>query len=239
MASLESLDLDQLFDQIAQLGEVGQQMPVWGWAMVTLLLVVLLGSLRKGRIRRAAQSRSTGASGPRRPKGSKGSHRPGDSRGPGRQRDDLPQPGRYGPTATRDLTMDEIERLQPNYAPAPNGYPDPGEIIWTWVPFAEGNGEGKDRPVLIIARVDARSFAACYLTTKPHPGFVSIGQGAWDRSGRESFISPDRVLCVNNLGVRREGQTVPRASFDKAIAGIAARQKQLRAAGPHERPLLR
>lgn len=213
--SQDPFDLDQLLNQIAQFGEIDQQMPVWGWAIVVAILLLILRGLGKRRRRlRSTKSKPQGYRGPR------------DTRGPVHRGDNVPQPGRYGPTATRNLTMDEIVRLRPGYAPAPNGLPDPGEIIWTWVPYAEGNGEGKDRPVLIIARIDERSFAACYLSTKQHSGYVSIGKGPWDRSGRESFVSPERVLRVYNLGVRREGQVVPRAAYEKAVAGIAARQKQ-------------
>ncbi len=38
------------------------------------------------------------------------------------------------------------------YAPAPDGNPDPGEIVWTWVPYEEDHSQGKDRPVLVIGR---------------------------------------------------------------------------------------
>ena len=38
------------------------------------------------------------------------------------------------------------------YAPRPDGRPDPGEIVWTWVPFEEDHSQGKDRPVLVIGR---------------------------------------------------------------------------------------
>ena len=38
------------------------------------------------------------------------------------------------------------------YAARPDGRPDPGEIVWTWVPFEEDHTQGKDRPVLLIGR---------------------------------------------------------------------------------------
>ena len=38
------------------------------------------------------------------------------------------------------------------YSPNPDGKPDPGEIVWTWVPFQEDSSKGKDRPVLLIGR---------------------------------------------------------------------------------------
>ncbi|MGI8523756.1 MAG: hypothetical protein ACR2K3_10680 [Nocardioides sp.] len=39
-----------------------------------------------------------------------------------------------------------------HYAPRANGRPDPGEVVWSWVPFEEGGGRGKDRPVLLLGR---------------------------------------------------------------------------------------
>ena len=38
------------------------------------------------------------------------------------------------------------------YRPRDDGRPDPGEIVWAWVPYDESDGRGKDRPVLIIGR---------------------------------------------------------------------------------------
>src|SRR5688500_8908532 len=55
-------------------------------------------------------------------------------------------PGRTGPPGTRADPPDVA------YAPRTDGRPDPGEIVWAWVPYAEGDGRGKDRPVLVIGR---------------------------------------------------------------------------------------
>lgn len=131
-------------------------------------------------------------------------------------------PGRDGSGATRDLSQAEIARLQPSYAPQPDGDPDPGEIVWTWVPYVENDGRGKDRPVLIIARIDASTVAGCYLSTKQHAGFVSIGTGAWDGEGRESFLSPERLLRITDAGMRREGHVLPRARFDVAVRAVTS-----------------
>ena len=38
------------------------------------------------------------------------------------------------------------------YRPRDDGRPDPGEVVWAWVPFDENDGRGKDRPVLVIGR---------------------------------------------------------------------------------------
>ncbi|XPP25910.1 MAG: hypothetical protein ACNYNX_09830 [Leucobacter sp.] len=129
-------------------------------------------------------------------------------------------PGRYGAGATRDLTPAEIRLLKPSYAPRLDGDPDPGEIVWTWVPYAENDGRGKDRPVLIIARVGEHAFAGCYLSTKQHRDFVSVGTGGWDAQGRESFLAPDRVLRVEAGGMRREGQVLPLGRFEQAVEAV-------------------
>ncbi|MBP1325334.1 hypothetical protein JOF28_000566 [Leucobacter exalbidus] len=139
-------------------------------------------------------------------------------------RDGVESPGQYGPGATRELTAAEIAQLTPSYDPNPDGDPDPGEIVWTWVPYAENDGRGKDRPVLIIARIGNGATAGCYLSTKEHRGFISIGSGAWDAQGRESFLSPERVLRITNDGMRREGHVLDAAPFSRAVAQLARAQ---------------
>ncbi|SDQ31663.1 type II toxin-antitoxin system PemK/MazF family toxin [Leucobacter chromiiresistens] len=119
-----------------------------------------------------------------------------------------------------DLTNAEIRALEPGYEPDPDGSPDPGEIVWAWVPYAEHDGRGKDRPVLIIARIDARTTAGCALSTKQHRGFVSVGSGGWDAEGRESFLATDRVLRVPEDAMRREGHVLPRDRFVDALAAV-------------------
>ena len=39
-----------------------------------------------------------------------------------------------------------------SYAPEVDGEPDPGEVVWGWVPYEDDPQQGKDRPVLLIAR---------------------------------------------------------------------------------------
>ena len=130
-------------------------------------------------------------------------------------------PGQFGPDATRDLSAHEIKQLAPSYEPRPDGDPDPGEIVWTWVPYAERDGRGKDRPVLIIARTPDDAVAGCYLSTKQHRGFISVGSGAWDPQGRESFLSTERVLRVTEGGMRREGHVLGRDEFVRAVTELA------------------
>lgn len=129
--------------------------------------------------------------------------------------------GQFGAGATRELSAQEIATLAPSYEPHPDGDPDPGEIVWTWVPYAENDGRGKDRPVLIIARTSDGAVAGCYLSTKQHRGFISVGAGPWDSQGRESFLSPERVLRVTEEGMRREGHVLDRNRFVGAVTALA------------------
>lgn len=130
-------------------------------------------------------------------------------------------PGQFGRDATRELSAHEIATLTPSYEPNPDGDPDPGEIVWTWVPYVENDGRGKDRPVLIIARTADGATAGCYLSTKQHRGFISVGEGAWDPQGRESFLSPERILRVTEAGMRREGHVLDRNRFHSVVTALA------------------
>ncbi|GAA1319677.1 type II toxin-antitoxin system PemK/MazF family toxin [Leucobacter albus] len=129
-------------------------------------------------------------------------------------------PGQFGAGATRDVQASELRGATLEYSPNMDGDPDPGEIVWTWVPYVENDGRGKDRPVLIIGRIDATAVFGCYVSTKYHRDFISIGSGPWDSQGRESFVSPERILRVTHAGMRREGATVARERFSTAVRGV-------------------
>ena len=43
-----------------------------------------------------------------------------------------------------------MDGISESYAPEANGQPDPGEVVWAWVPYEEDPSKGKDRPVLVI-----------------------------------------------------------------------------------------
>lgn len=111
-----------------------------------------------------------------------------------------------------------------SYAPREDGRPDPGEIVWAWVPFEEGDGRGKDRPVLVVGRTGS-DLLGLMLTSKDHDRdtadearhgrhWVDIGTGDWDRQGRPSEVRVDRVLRIDPDDVRREGATLDRPRFD-------------------------
>lgn len=107
------------------------------------------------------------------------------------------------------------------YAPDLDGAADPGEIVWTWVPFEENDGRGKDRPLLVVGR-EGGGLVGLMLSSRQDRAddrdWVSIGSGDWDREGRESFVRLDRVLEVGEHDIRREGAVLDRARFD-AVAG--------------------
>lgn len=131
-------------------------------------------------------------------------------------------PGQYGDGQTRDITAAELRSVHLEYAPQPDGDPDPGEVVWTWVPYVENDGRGKDRPVLIIGRIDKESVVGCYLSTKQHRDYLPIGTGAWDPQRRESFLSPERLLRITHDGMRREGVQIDRTRFEAVVRGVLA-----------------
>jgi len=118
------------------------------------------------------------------------------------------------------------------YTPHPDdGVADPGEIVWTWVPFEEDFTRGKDRPVLVVGW-DEPFLLALILTSKDHDRdaadearwgrvWLDIGSGAWDVEHRPSEVRLDRVLRVDPDAVRREGAVMDRALFDRVTGSLA------------------
>ena len=113
------------------------------------------------------------------------------------------------------------------YSPQDDGEPDPGEVVWAWVPYEEDPAQGKDRPVLVIG-LDGDRLLALGLTSQDHDvdaeqesregrEWMDIGTGAWDREGRPSEVRLNRVLRLDPAGVRREGAALPRDVFDAVL----------------------
>jgi hypothetical protein len=115
------------------------------------------------------------------------------------------------------------------YKPHPDdGVADPGEIVWTWVPFEEDYHRGKDRPVLVVGS-DGPLLLALILTSKDHDRdaadearygrvWMDIGSGPWDAEHRPSEVRLDRVLRIDPERVRREGAVIGEQLFNQ-IAG--------------------
>lgn len=133
----------------------------------------------------------------------------------------------HSPERPTSRRVDAGTRIE--YSPELDGDADPGEVVWTWVPFEDDPGKGKDRPVIVIGR-SADRLAAVPLTSKNKGhGAVAIGSGAWDRSGRPSYAKVDQLILVCPGDVRREGAILDRRRFDDVVAA-ASRHHDLVAA---------
>lgn len=142
------------------------------------------------------------------------------------QADDAPaRPAPEGHGGVRTApTSDRARRIA--YAPEPDGAADPGEIVWTWVPFEEDASQGKDRPLLVVGRQGGELLGlmlSSQHTREGDPDWVAIGSGEWDREGRESFIRLDRVLEVGEHDIRREGAVLDRRRFDRVAEELRGR----------------
>ncbi|MEX0846695.1 MAG: type II toxin-antitoxin system PemK/MazF family toxin [Ilumatobacteraceae bacterium] len=123
--------------------------------------------------------------------------------------------------AARPAVDAELDGVRIEYTPCIDGDPDPGEVVWTWVPFEEDPTKGKDRPVIVIGRRGARLVGVA-LTSKQHDNEpqVAVGTGSWDRSGRPSYARLERIIDIDPAQVRREGAVLPRQRFDAVIEGL-------------------
>jgi hypothetical protein len=155
--------------------------------------------------------------------------------GAGRSRSPFPatQPGRTRRTlgsAGGAYPGDFPGRPPMSFAPHPDGVADPGEIVWTWVPYEEDHSRGKDRPVLVVGR-DGAWLLALMLTSKDHDRdeaqearagrhWVDIGAGDWDARGRPSEVRVDRVIRVDPSAVRRAGAALDRRTFALVEAAV-------------------
>ena len=119
------------------------------------------------------------------------------------------------PTTRRVATGTQVE-----YSPDIDGDADPGEVVWTWVPYEDDPSKGKDRPVVIIGRTGS-DLAAVPLTSKNSGhGAIPVGTGAWDRSGRPSYAKVDQLIVIRERDVRREGSALDRQHFDAVVTGV-------------------
>lgn len=119
-----------------------------------------------------------------------------------------------------------------SYEPEADGQPDPGEVVWGWVPFEDDPSQGKDRPVLLVGRTvieGLERWAGLMLTSQDHDRdaedearfgryWMDIGAGDWDSEHRPSEVRLDRLIILDNASIRREGAAVSREVFDQVLA---------------------
>ncbi|WP_246119454.1 type II toxin-antitoxin system PemK/MazF family toxin, partial [Cellulomonas massiliensis] len=143
-----------------------------------------------------------------------------------------PAPG-VARTPRAPAAPDHRGPVAPQYAPRlHDGDADPGEVVWTWVPYEDDPTQGKDRPVVVLAR-DGADVLALMLTSKDHDRdaarearrgryWLDVGAGDWDARRRPSEVRVDRVLRLDPRAIRREGAVLDRAVFDEVCRARAA-----------------
>ncbi|MGL5810607.1 MAG: type II toxin-antitoxin system PemK/MazF family toxin [Nocardioides sp.] len=134
-----------------------------------------------------------------------------------------------------------------SYAPEADGEPDPGEVVWAWVPFEEDPTQGKDRPVLLIgclplAHGDQQCWLGLPMTSKDHDRdaheeakhgrhWMDVGTGDWDPKGRPSEVRLDRVIRLTAGEIRRADSVLDRTLFAQVVAAASAYSVPLGAVG--------
>ena len=117
-----------------------------------------------------------------------------------------------------------------SYTPVMDGDADPGEVIWTWVPYQEDASVGKDRPAVVIG-AQGEGVYILQLTSKDHTRdaaqeaaagryWLDIGAGDWDSKGRPSEVRLDRALWVKATDVRREGAILPKKTWQLIVDAL-------------------
>ncbi len=123
------------------------------------------------------------------------------------------------------------------YSPDLDGDPDPGEIVWSWVPFEEDPEQGKDRPVVVIGRRGG-SLVGVPLTSRRNDreAQISLGSGDWDPHHRPSYARIWRMLDLDPDATRREGAALDRQRFDRVVEAVDEYYDVRRPNGAPDRP---
>jgi hypothetical protein len=119
----------------------------------------------------------------------------------------------------------------PAYAPEIDGEPDPGEVVWAWVPYEDDPSQGKDRPVLVLDTAgdgEGDGWTGLMLSSQDHDRdaedearfgrhWMDVGTGGWDSQGRPSEVRLDRLIHLDRDGVRREGAALDETIFTAVV----------------------
>ena len=147
-------------------------------------------------------------------------------------RHESPQPGRR-PVVARHLVVAAVSSPVPSdagatYAPERDGEPDPGEVVWAWVPYEDDPSQGKDRPVLVLDTPTGDGWVGLMLSSQDHDRdaedearwgrhWMDVGTGGWDSQGRPSEVRLDRLIRLERDGVRREGAALDETIFTAVV----------------------
>ncbi|MEH1015474.1 type II toxin-antitoxin system PemK/MazF family toxin [Micromonospora sp. CPCC 206060] len=139
----------------------------------------------------------------------------------------IPTP-RRGPSPAQVARRRQVTALQSRrlvYAPELDGQADPGEIVWTWVPYEDDPRQGKDRPVLVVGRESRTLFGLMLSSQGDRDGqrhWLALGPGEWDRDNRPSWVRLDRVLTMREDSIRREGAVLDPDRFTRVGHALRA-----------------
>ena len=122
---------------------------------------------------------------------------------------------------------DAATEVAPTYAPEIDGEPDPGEVVWAWVPYEDDPSQGKDRPVLVLD-TDGDGWTGLMLSSQDHDRdatdearhgryWMDVGTGGWDSQRRPSEVRLDRLVRLERDGVRREGAALDETIFAAVV----------------------
>lgn len=118
-----------------------------------------------------------------------------------------------------------------SYAPERDGEPDPGEVVWAWVPYEDDPSQGKDRPVLVLDTAregEGDGWVGLMLSSQDHDRdaedearwgrhWMDVGTGGWDSQGRPSEVRLDRLIHLERGRVRREGAALDETIFTSVV----------------------
>jgi hypothetical protein len=114
----------------------------------------------------------------------------------------------------------DLNGITITYAPHPGADADPGEVVWTWVPYEDDPSQGKDRPVALVGRRRGQLVGVALTSKGGGRDEVLVGVGAWDPKRRPSYAKLDRILDVDGTKVRRVGGVLDRKRFDALVGAL-------------------
>ena len=130
-----------------------------------------------------------------------------------------PAPSQPAPGGGAELPPEGTVTVE--YSPALDGDPDPGDVVWIWVPYEEDPTQGKDRPLVVIGRRHHTVVGVPLTTKQPdREPQIEVGTGDWDPKRRVSYARIWRMMDIDPTQMRREGAIIDRGRFDHIVAAV-------------------